>query len=347
MADINVDDLLVPLSEALPCGPDLEYDPKFLELQVLATGKAEQQFGDTLIAAQEPDWRAMKDQALALMARTRDLRVVMYLLRADTRLSGFTAFTSGVRLLRGLLSQHWAHVHPQLDSTDDNDPTMRLNALAPLGDMSTLLADLRAATIGDARAGLTVRQVELAMGKADPTPSETVPQQAKIAEALAKADTTTPGLLNAMLTVHADVLAVETLIDTQTGGSAGNAQGPELSRLIAITRALANMAKAAQGDAVSDGQTTESTTLDQRNTGSSATATTDLIRTGAIHNRDDAIKALDKVCDWINRHEPTNPAPLLIRRAQRLMTKSFLDIIRDLAPDGLKDVERIAGVEPE
>ena len=67
----------------------------------------------------------------------------------------------------------------------------------------------------------------------------------------------------------------------------------------------------------------------------------------AIANRDDALKALDQVCEWIERHEPTNPAPLLIRRAKRLMTKSFMDIVRDLAPDGLSQVERIAGVENE
>jgi len=36
---------------------------------------------------------------------------------------------------------------------------------------------------------------------------------------------------------------------------------------------------------------------------------------------------------------------LLIRRAQRLMDKNFLEIIRDLAPDGLGQVERIAGTE--
>jgi type VI secretion system protein ImpA len=66
---------------------------------------------------------------------------------------------------------------------------------------------------------------------------------------------------------------------------------------------------------------------------------------GTISSREDANRALERVCEWIERNEPSNPAPLLIRRAQRLMSKTFIDIIRDLAPDGLKEVEKLAGIE--
>ena len=49
------------------------------------------------------------------------------------------------------------------------------------------------------------------------------------------------------------------------------------------------------------------------------------------------------MCEWIEHNEPSNPAPLLIRRAQRLMSKSFIDIIRDLAPGGVDEIEKLAG----
>ena len=64
---------------------------------------------------------------------------------------------------------------------------------------------------------------------------------------------------------------------------------------------------------------------------------------GTINSREDAIRALERVCEWIERNEPSNPAPLLIRRSQRLMTKNFIDIIRDLVPDGLNQIEKLAG----
>jgi len=65
---------------------------------------------------------------------------------------------------------------------------------------------------------------------------------------------------------------------------------------------------------------------------------------GEIRSREDALRALDRVCDFLGRSEPTNPAPLLIRRAQRLMTMPFMDIIRELAPDATSRVESITGV---
>ena len=342
MADIDVDAFLAPVNDTAPCGEDLEYDPAFLALEEAARGKTEQQFGDTVIAAQEPDWRAMHEQAVALFQRTRDLRVAIHLLRANTRLNGFAGFASGIKLVRGLVEKHWDSVYPRLDASDNNDPTMRLNALAPLADPSgmladpgSVLADLRQAVIGSARDGLTVRQFELGLGKSEPNSNESAPSAAGVADALSAASQQSPELLDQLVGVHADVQSIEAVIDAKVGA----ANGPQLRQLRVLTQHLAQAAEAQRGgaDRASEGSVA---------VGGAAPAARQL-GSGAINNRDDAIKALDRVCEWIGRNEPTNPAPLLIRRAQRLMGKSFLEIIRDLAPDGLKDVERIAGVDSE
>ena len=54
---------------------------------------------------------------------------------------------------------------------------------------------------------------------------------------------------------------------------------------------------------------------------------------------------LDNVCRYIEQAEPSNPAPLLIRRAQRLMSRSFVEIIQDLAPESLEQIQKLAGLE--
>jgi type VI secretion system protein ImpA len=56
---------------------------------------------------------------------------------------------------------------------------------------------------------------------------------------------------------------------------------------------------------------------------------------------------LDAVCAFLERTEPTNPAPLLIRRARALMGKDFIAIMQDLAPDSLAQIHQIVGKEPE
>ena len=333
MADIDVEALTAPITEAAPCGADLEYDAAFLELEEAARGKPEQQYGDTVIAAQDPDWRAMRAKSLELFERTRDLRVAVSLLRGATRTDGLPGFVAGIRVLQGLLDKQWDHVFPLLDTADNDDPTMRLNALAPLGNV--VLADLRAASIGPIRNGLNARTIELAFGKGTPGPNEAVMSEPSAVQALGGAEEASAGLLASVIEAHTAVTGIQAVLDAK----AGAASGPDLRPLRVLTQTLAQAAASVQGDSPAVAEAADLPA------GTAPGAAAARGGSGAIASRDDAVRTLDRVCEWLERAEPSNPAPLLIRRAQRLMSKSFIDIIRDLAPDGLKEVERIAGVE--
>src|SRR5574343_1110944 len=162
MNDLDLDALAAPLTADAPCGPDLEYDADFLALQEAGAGRPEQQYGDTVIAAEPPDWPEVMRRAQALSQRTRDLRVTVWLLRAQARLHGYAGAARDLALLRRLPDTHWAHPHPALDADDGDDPTMRLNALAPLVHAEAALADLRAAGLGPGRGSLRLRDLELA-----------------------------------------------------------------------------------------------------------------------------------------------------------------------------------------
>lgn len=336
MNALPVEDLLASLGDDKPCGADLEYDPAFLALEEAARGKPEQQFGDTVIAAEGPDWRVISEQALELARRTRDIRVAVHLARASARLQGVTAYASGVSLIAGLIERHWDHVYPQLDADDNNDPTMRLNALAPLVDATAGLADLRAAAIGPGRPAVTVREIELAFGKTEPLADETVPSTDGMLQALQAAEGQSAGTLAALKQLHADVTRIEKLLIDKVGG----AQGPELRPLRVLAQALSSAAEQAEGGAAPAAASGD---------GQAATAGSAPVRgtPGTLVSREDVLKSLDRACEWLEKNEPTNPAPLLIRRAQRLMGKNFLEIIRDLAPAGMDQIENIAGTHNE
>ena len=64
---------------------------------------------------------------------------------------------------------------------------------------------------------------------------------------------------------------------------------------------------------------------------------------GQIKSREDVIKVLDKICDFYKQNEPSHPLPLLLQRAKRLVRKDFMEILKDIAPDALKQVEIIKG----
>ena len=66
---------------------------------------------------------------------------------------------------------------------------------------------------------------------------------------------------------------------------------------------------------------------------------------GEIRSRDDAIRVLDRVSEYFRRNEPSSPVPLLLQRAKRLISKDFMEILRDMAPQGLSEAEKIGGLD--
>jgi type VI secretion system protein ImpA len=330
MTDLELEPLLSPLAADAPCGADLEYDPVFLALQEAAARKPEQQYGDTVIPAQEPDWAVVKDQALQLSARTRDLRLAVWLVRSGARVTGLSGAVRGLQLVQALLERHWDHLHPQLDATDNNDPTARINALLPLLHPGAGLADLRAASLTGRRGALTVRDIELAIGHADAMAGEVVPTEEGVRSAVAAAIAESAELAALMQAGLAAVNGVADCLDKRLASS----QGLDFAPLRKLLQCVADAGQRAAGAGTAASQAID---------GTASAAAAGAIAVGAIATRDDVIRALENACEWIERNEPSNPAPLLIRRSQRLMSKNFIDIVRDLIPDGLAQVEKLAG----
>jgi type VI secretion system protein ImpA len=56
---------------------------------------------------------------------------------------------------------------------------------------------------------------------------------------------------------------------------------------------------------------------------------------------------IDKICQFYERAEPSSPVPLLLKRARRLVPMNFMEIMQDLAPDGVPQAESIGGVQAD
>lgn len=65
---------------------------------------------------------------------------------------------------------------------------------------------------------------------------------------------------------------------------------------------------------------------------------------GEIRSREDAIQMMEKIGDYFKNHEPSSPIPLFMERAKRLTNMNFLDILKDVAPEGLKQAKNVGGV---
>ncbi len=150
---IDTDTLLAPVDADTPCGDNLEYDADFLAMARAATGKAEQQFGSTIIPEEAPDWVQVERLASSLLARTKDLRVMLYLTRAWTQLRGLPGYADGLTLIHQAILRYWDALQPPLEFDGEADPLFRINALADLGDKAALAASVRAAPLLKSAAG--------------------------------------------------------------------------------------------------------------------------------------------------------------------------------------------------
>lgn len=355
-SDLDLEALLAPLDAAAPCGSNLEYDAAFVALTDAGRARQEQEYGDTRIEGQGPDWSTVWDLALALWSRTRDLRVAVWLARCATHRSGLVGATVGLQLIHGLLERFWESVHPQLDADDHDDPTERLNALAPLGHYAEFLADLRAVTLNTGRGlkPMRLRDVELAIGHVEPAQGEEVPPEESLRAGLQAIVTAEPSIAESLKAGHAAARGIVDLVDAHTG----SALGPDLAPLVKLLRLLAQAVTppSAAGTATADRDPRQAAYPAVPSAGSPAASSTNSAEpearawpvaspaAGALRSRQDAVDALERVCAWIESHEPSNPAPLFIRRAQRLMSKSFIEIIQDLTPDAEAEVRRLAGI---
>ena len=346
MSVINIDSFLKEISEDEPSGPNLEYDPDFLELEQAILGKPEVQYGDTITPAVPPEWKVVKNLAQDLLNRSRDLRVAVPFARALMALSALPGFADGLCLIRRYLDELWDTVHPQLDPDDDNDPMLRINSLTSLMDLVTTIKELKDVPIIilPGLGPLTLRVLEIANGEV------AVPEdQPKIS--ISSIDAAMGDVDPERLQVAADaaVLAYDSAVGIENGlaKQVGSSQALNMSLLtknlkrakdfLAERLARRNGAEPSAGEAGA----TEST-------GGAVVASGSTPRpaaiSGEIASREDVLKMIDKICTYYEKYEPSSPVPMLLLRAKRLVTKSFIEIMQDLAPDGIQQVTVISGV---
>jgi type VI secretion system protein ImpA len=341
---LSAEQLGQPISDDLPSGEDLEYDPVFQEMEVLMQTTEEQEFGDTIIPGSGPDWKGVAEQVDNLNERTRDLRVLTYGALADLSLKGLKAFSDSLKSLNTCIEVFWDTIYPQLDADDDDDATMRLNSLQILNDYEMVSFGLERAPLIQVKGlgSFSLRDIELAEGKTKPVGDEEVKDIGLIQGAFGNADAETISELSEGVT--GSIAELKRTIEL-CGKLAKNAPAVSFDEILKVLGEIRQAVKKYAPAAAVEEASPEEADLDQEQDapGNEGGAVMSGVISGAINSRTDVVKMIDKICDYYSTHEPSSPIPLLMRRAQRLVPKSFVEIMEDLAPDGVAQVKVVSG----
>jgi type VI secretion system protein ImpA len=368
---INIGKLLAATSADSPCGEDLEFDPAFLELERIAQGTPEQQVGDTIVEAVEPDWREVRNQAAELMERTKDLRVIVHFIHALIASDGIPGLRDGMAVLAGVLEKYWAEVYPRLDPDDNNDPMMRMNilrAFAPPGQWQgtpTAFRLLLAAPLVVSpvfHRAYALRDIRIAKGEMEApppkpdasgnTPPAVVPDDGALTAALtgdklpqAQAAEVVEGS-KAVAAAAAEAADLVSKIDSMLDGYVGAGNAVDFSTFGEMVKSIQtriNEYLAAGGVAGIAPAAAEAGAATGGAPAAGGAGGQGPAISGSIQSPDDVIRTLDKICDYYEQYEPSSPVPLLLIRARKLVRKSFMEIIQDLSPEAVHQIEVISG----
>ena len=329
------DDLLGPITSDRPCGENLEDTP------LLASFDTFRLFGSATPLDARPDprdpegkrslpppeWGEIKNRSIEALRKSKDIRLLAHLGTASLRTDGLPGFAEALAVASQWLETHWAQTYPLVDE----DAILRRNALNCFADQMAVIDGLRRLPLVSSRqhGKFSLRDIDIAAGQLQPGDGDAKRDEAQINAAFAEVPLDELKLLQ---TTAANALAALKSI-----GSAMSVAGPDavpdydpLSQQLTRLGRVVHEQLGLRGDAPGE----------ERAPGADGGA----VAVGAIKSRQDAIRALDAVAEFFRRNEPSSPIPLFLERAKRLVSKNFLEVLADVAPDAVPQARAAGGL---
>ncbi|MCI4678276.1 type VI secretion system ImpA family N-terminal domain-containing protein [Rhodoblastus acidophilus] len=328
----QISTLLEPVSADDPCGPDLDLagDADFFNAlagaESLLPGQFFQQDGDDLrpYPPGSRDFEPRITELLNQLKRSRDIRLVVILAKYAILDRKLPEFVEAVELIAKLLETYWDEVNPK---GEGGIFALRVAALQALDDRPHVILPLQfTPLIRHPRSGVvTWRSKALADG-AEPAEGETFPGAAELREAFATVEV-------AQVVDRRDcfgrLVAALEIIHSATTERLGHAEAADLPLVLGLSRDILAFLDAIVGAREPSAAPTPSmvTVGAERMGDATRSAASGLADVAAV------AASLAGVAAYFERFEPSSPALLLVRNAERLVGKTFAEVMRILLPD--------------
>jgi type VI secretion system protein ImpA len=324
--------LVEPVTAERPCGENLEDTP------LLASFDEFRLFGHSTPLEPTVDWGTVKERSLEALARSKDLRLLAHLATALLRTDGLPAFAGTVTVAAQWLETYWAEIYPLVD----DDAILRRNALNCFADQMAVVDGLRRVPLADSRqhGRFSLRDIDIA------TAAQAADEDVRRDEEQINAAFAAMPIEELQRLEHSVARALEALrtIDVKMRREAGSEAAPSFDQLIAhlvrVQRVL-RIQLGARGNGNGQPAPGPASGAAAPDSGHAPQPV------GAVRSREDATRALDAVSEFFRQQEPSSPIPLLVERAKRLVSKDFLEVLADIAPDAVALARAAGGLKRE
>jgi type VI secretion system protein ImpA len=127
--DARVNGLLVPISDAHPCGEDLSFSPEFDRImEARREDDPTVDYGEWQVALKQADWPTVLACCTDLLqTRSKDLRLTAWLAEAEVKTIGLPGLCNGIETMARLIERFGPEVHP---CGDDGDHERRIGTVS-------------------------------------------------------------------------------------------------------------------------------------------------------------------------------------------------------------------------
>lgn len=328
---IDIEKLLNPIAPGRPCGDDPSETPRgikfFSDIDSKLPG-----------AKTEKDWTLIKqDCENFLRQQAKHLRPAVILSVAELELSGFDGFAGGLLLIRTMLERFWDDLYPSVKYGGEQRADCFLTFCQPGAHSDLLRAILRlsrqpifsgeaivsSASILAAEAAWAEKVKKATNQGKEEEVSEQEKEKFFLGIRTSAAQTTLGDrqlIEDSLQRIIQEVTGIQSLLSEKIPNDLPSWK-PLLAKCGEIRAQLAKFPPVVA--TLPSAEPTPATSTARSLVRSNPPA----LVAEAASEKEEALRGLERASLYFERYEPSSPVPVLLRRAQKLIDRNFLDII--------------------
>jgi len=308
--------------------------------------------GDSVIPAEPPQWKEVGRLAAELSGgEHHHLTVLTLQARANTNTNGFAGMQTALQVIQSTISSHWDTLMPLPDEDDPDDPYYaRVNLLHELSEQPSFLDEVSRIPLISVRGIGEFSARDVAISRAQLEGSEE--ERERCQEALIRGafqETESKALADALdqITGAAQcVKSIEADFQRQSNGTGGLSLAGLTDKVNECAEAYRYFAEEFIASAVAESanEATDTGAISASSEEAVQTATPVAVAQGSLTTREAVLNAFSQISHYYRQHEPSSPVMYLSMRGNSLVSKSFFDLLRELAPGYQDDLPALLDV---